>query len=147
MDELRTNTRACYKYRESSILVVTETWLNADIPDSLIELEGFSAVQADHKENSGKSRGGGICMYVSDAWCSNYSVRMTVCNTDVELLCVSLRPFYLPREFGSILICAVYVPPKWQRCTSSSSNRRLCSAATESYSRGPCFRNGGFQQL
>ena len=29
----------------------------------------------------------------------------------MELLCLSLRLFYLPREFGNILICSVYVPP------------------------------------
>lgn len=34
-----------------------------------------------------------------------------MCNEDIELLCLSLRPFYLPREFGNILICSVYVPP------------------------------------
>ena len=30
---------------------------------------------------------------------------------DVELLCLSLRTFYLPREFGNFLICSIYVPP------------------------------------
>ncbi len=44
IDELRTNTRVCCKYRESSVMVLTETWLHRDIPDSLIELEGFSLI-------------------------------------------------------------------------------------------------------
>ncbi len=144
MDELRTNARACYKYRESSILVVTETWLNADIPYSLIELEGFSAVQADRNENSGKSRGGGICMYVSDAWCSNYSVRMTVCNTDVELLSVSLRPFYLPREFGSILICAVYVPPSGNAARAAAQIADCVQQQLNRTPGAPVFEMGGF---
>lgn len=29
---------------------------------------------------------------------------------DLELLCISMRPFYLPREFGSIILCATYIP-------------------------------------
>lgn len=91
--------------------VSTETWLNAVIPNSLIKLNVFSAIRVDQNDASGKSHRGGICVYISDAWCSNYSVRETACNADVELLCLSLRPFYLPREFGNILICAVYVPP------------------------------------
>lgn len=28
-------------------MVFTETWLHQDIPDSLVELEGFSLVRAD----------------------------------------------------------------------------------------------------
>lgn len=38
-------------------------------------------------------------------------VKETSCNPDVEYLCLSLRPFYLPREFGSILLCVLYIPP------------------------------------
>lgn len=111
MEALRTNMRVCFEYREAGLLVFTETWLHKDIPNSLIELEGFSLVRADRNETSGKSRGGGICVFVSDSWCRNHSVRETVCSPDTELLCISLRPFYLPREFGNIVICSVYVPP------------------------------------
>jgi len=39
-----------------------------------------------------------------------YTVRETLCSPDdVELLCVSMRPHYLPREFGNIIKSAVYV--------------------------------------
>ncbi|KAK0150331.1 hypothetical protein N1851_008576 [Merluccius polli] len=78
MEELRTNMRVCFVYREAGLLVFTETWLHEHIPNSLIELEGFSLVRADRDETSGKSRGGGICVFVSDSWCRNYSVRETV---------------------------------------------------------------------
>ena len=111
IDELRVNTKVCCEYRESSVMVFTETWLHQDIPDSLIEFEGFSLIRVDRTDQSGKSRGGGVCLFVNDSWCRNCTVRKTVCTADVELLCVSLRPFYLPREFGNIIICAVYVPP------------------------------------
>ena len=32
--------------------------------------------------------------------------------TDIELLCVSLLPFYLPREFPQIFLTVVYIQPK-----------------------------------
>ncbi len=89
----------------------TESWLRQDTPDSLPELDDFSCIRADRSESSGKSRGGGICVYVSNNWCKQYTVREKICDPDLELLCLSLRPFYLPREFGNIIVCAVYIPP------------------------------------
>ncbi|KAK0137741.1 hypothetical protein N1851_026045 [Merluccius polli] len=110
MDELRVHTRYSHEYREANILVFSETWLREDIPDSLLELEGFSFTRADREATSGKSRGGGLGVYVSNSWCSQYTVREKYCDPDLELLCLSMRPFYLPREYGNV-ICAVYVPP------------------------------------
>ena len=92
-------------------MVLTESWLNKDIPDALIDLQGFSCVRQDRDISSGKLRGGGLCIYVKGTWCRQLTVKETVCNPDLELLCVSLQPFYLPREFGNIIICAAYVPP------------------------------------
>lgn len=111
MEELRINNRVCFEYRESSLMVFTETWLHQNIPDSLVEFEGRSLVRLDRTEAAGKSRGGGIGIYIRDDWCKQYTVREAVCNPDLELLCLSLRPVYLPREFGNIVMCAVYVPP------------------------------------
>lgn len=45
---------------------------------------------------------GEVSACLSDSWCRNYSERATVGSPDIELLCISLRPFYLPREFGNI---------------------------------------------
>lgn len=50
-------------------------------------------------------------MYVSTRCCSQYTVREKFCDPDDELLCLSKRPFYIPREHGNIVMCAVYVPP------------------------------------
>ncbi|KAK0133035.1 hypothetical protein N1851_031594 [Merluccius polli] len=73
MEELRVNSKICFEYRESSVMVFTETWLHQDIPDSLIRLDGFSLIRADRTELSGKSRGGGVCLFVNDSWCKNYT--------------------------------------------------------------------------
>ena len=58
-----------------------------------------------------KRKGGGVGVYVSDKWCKQFTVKETICSPDVELLCLSMRPHYLPRQFGNIIIAAVYVPP------------------------------------
>lgn len=110
-DELRINIRACHEYRESCLLIYTESWLQDDFPDELSQIQGFTTVRMDRNMDSGKTRGGGICVYMNDSWCTNYSVKCKVCTPDLELLCLSLWPFYFPRDYGNIFVCVVYVPP------------------------------------
>lgn len=92
-------------------LALTETWFGEDVPDNLIQIEGFSHIRLDRDANSGKTKGGGVCMYIRDSWCRNIAVRERICNSELELLCVTLRPHYLPREFTNIFVCVVYIPP------------------------------------
>lgn len=61
--------------------------------------------------NSWTTRGCGICVFIKDAWCMNYMIKDTVYTLDLTLICLSLWPFYLPRDYGNIFICAVYIPP------------------------------------
>ena len=49
-------------------------------------------------------------MFVSDSWATQYCVRERACTRDFELLTVSFRPFYLPRDFGQITVILVDVP-------------------------------------
>ncbi len=35
-----------------------------------------------------------------------------MCTQDIELLSVSLRPFYLPQEFPQMFVTVVYIHPK-----------------------------------
>ena len=118
--DLRLNARACHEYRESCLMVFTESWLPDDLPDTLVDVPGFTTVRMDRDDNSGRVTGGGICIYINDAWCRNYTIKDTVCSPDLELLCLSLRPFYLPREYGNIFICAVYVPPSGNASRAAS---------------------------
>jgi hypothetical protein len=60
---------------------------------------------------SGKSRGGGIALLLNERWCNNVTVKEKMCTKDVELLSVSIRPFYLPREFSNVFVTALYIPP------------------------------------
>uniref|UniRef100_A0AAQ5Z3V2 CLN6 transmembrane ER protein a n=1 Tax=Amphiprion ocellaris TaxID=80972 RepID=A0AAQ5Z3V2_AMPOC len=106
MEELTVLTRLQWEYRESSLMMFTESWLNELTPDSLLTLDGFHLVRADRNaRESGKRKGGGLAMYVNERWCNagHISVKEQLCTKDVELLAVSLRPFYLPREYSHVI--------------------------------------------
>ncbi len=51
-----------------SLVCFTETWLNGNIPDSLLELVGFTLVRADSGKKIGKKRGGGLAVFVNCKW-------------------------------------------------------------------------------
>ena len=90
----------------------TETWLSESVPDNAIDIPNHTLVRGDRTIESGKSRGGGLCFFINDSWCNNFSIKQKTCNTDLESLTIGLRPFYLPREFTQILVTAVYIHPK-----------------------------------
>lgn len=69
-------------------MIFTETWLNGRVPDVAIELEGRTMFRADGTtEDSGKTRGGGLGIYVNNAWCTN-----AVMTGRLEYLSVKCRP-------------------------------------------------------
>ncbi|KAK1787161.1 hypothetical protein P4O66_017536, partial [Electrophorus voltai] len=51
---------------------------------------------------------------VNNSWCNNANVVTLTrsCSPNLELLALKLRPFYLPREFTSVIINTVYIPPQ-----------------------------------
>ncbi|KAI3354770.1 hypothetical protein L3Q82_004596 [Scortum barcoo] len=73
--------------------------------------EELEEVSGDRTINSGKSKGGGVCFMVNNKWCSDVEIISTGCSPDLEHLMIRCRPYYLPREFTSVVMTAVYVPP------------------------------------
>jgi hypothetical protein len=63
---------------------------------------------------SGKSKGGEVWFFIKNNWCAASNVKeiSSFYSPDTEYPMVSCRPFYLPREFSSIIITAVYIPPQ-----------------------------------
>ena len=49
-------------------------------------------------------------MFVNDSWCNSGHITVTeqVCSKDIKLLAVSMRLYYLPREFIQVIVFAVY---------------------------------------
>ena len=108
----------------------TEKWLGENIPGNYLNIDGFGEpFRLDRDRNvTGKSTGGGVCIYVNEQWCahSKVKVRQQVCTPDAEVLSVSLRPRNLPREYGQVLITVVYVH------TAANETRQLPTACTPS---------------
>ena len=92
----------------------SETWLNENDSDDSLDIEGFTIIRSDCTGESGKQNGGGVCFYFNQLWANknNIHVKKQICNEDIELLSVYVRPYYLPREFTQVIFTAVYIHPK-----------------------------------
>ncbi len=85
--------------------------MSAVVPDSAIELTGFSVHRSDRtKELTGKS----VCFFINNSWCDERNLHSikSFCSPDLEFHMLLCRPFWLPREFRVIIITAVYIPPQ-----------------------------------
>ncbi len=113
--ELRARISYQRETRDCCVICLTETWMSAMVPDSAIELTGFSVHRSDRTEElTGKSRGGGVCFYINNSWCNERNIHSikSFCSPDLEFHTLLCRPFWLPREFTAIIITAVYIPPQ-----------------------------------
>ncbi|KAI3354778.1 hypothetical protein L3Q82_004604 [Scortum barcoo] len=68
MDEIK--LRIVSAKIDSCVAIVTETWLDNNIPDAAVELAGRSLLRADRTAASEKHRGGGLALYIHKAWCT-----------------------------------------------------------------------------
>ena len=84
IDELSACVKFKSEFRNSCVMCVTEAWSHPEVPDNTAELEAFKICRANRTLESGKSRGWGVCFYVSNKWCN-------------ELLFVTCWPFYFSR--------------------------------------------------
>ncbi len=112
LDELKSCSILRREYWDSCLMCFSETWFKPGIDtQQFSHIDGFTCIRGDRTIDSGKSCGGGVCVYVNDRWCSNVSIKQQQCSSDLELLTVALRPFYLPREFPQLLVTVVYISP------------------------------------
>ena len=115
-DELAANVSYMQEYRDACLLCLTETWFDNKISDESVYLDGFGVPYRCDRNPiiTQKESGGGACIYVNNRYCSeaNVTVRKRLCTPDVELISLSLRPKYLPREFGQIFVTTVYAHPR-----------------------------------
>ncbi len=78
-------------------------------------LPGFSVHRSDRtKELPGKSRGGGVCFFINNSWCDERNLHSikSFCSPDLEFHMLLCRPLWLPKEFTSIIITDVFIPPQ-----------------------------------
>lgn len=126
MDELAALMQHDGDYRRCNLFCVTETWLSED--KTLEQLDGYTIIRFDRDKNkTEKAVGGGLLMFVNKQWATNITIRETISTKDFEILTVSFRPHYLPREFNQITVILVYVP--------GPNNILAADHIAESYSR------------
>ena len=111
IDELDALTKFNTIYRNYSLIILIETWLSNHDDDGLYKLNGFNFIRGDRTIESGKATGGGVCAYINQSWCNNFSIHTKFCSKFIEILILNLRPFYLPREFNKVYVIVVYIPP------------------------------------
>lgn len=127
MDYIRLLRSANRTVSNCCVFIFTETWLNDNIPDSAVQLEQLACYRADRALiDGGKTRGGGVCVYIRNEWCRDAVVVCKHCSPLVEFMIMKCRPFYLPRELSAILLVAVYLPP-----TNNSSDRNEALNGTQ----------------
>ncbi len=115
MDDLRARISFQRDIRDCNILCLTETWLTPTVPDTAVmSSDNFSVLRMDRIAEARKTKGGGVCFMINKKWCDprNISILSRSCSPHLEHLSIICRPFYLPREFSSILVSAVYIPPQ-----------------------------------
>ena len=144
-DELIACCKFQNEYREANLICFSETWLSPDQADP--DLPGFNVYRLDRcSTTTGKKRGGGVCIFINNQWCTNITLKEAFCEPDIELLSLALRPYYLPREFPSIFVTVVYIHPganyKVAANTLADVHHRLSSLSPES----PSFILGDFNQ-
>lgn len=68
--------------------------------------------RADRTADSGKGKGGGVCIYMSNTLCAYTDTVEQFCSTDLEFIMLKCRLFNIPREFTVDFLTAVYIPPQ-----------------------------------
>ena len=76
--------------------VISETWLHPSIPDAAVQLGGRTVHRWDRNKDSGKSRGGGLCIFIHNSWSINTTTIDTHCSPDLEYITVKCH--YIPPE-------------------------------------------------
>ncbi len=89
--------------------------LTPSVPDTTVtSSDNFSVLRMDRTAEAGKTKSGGVCFMINKKWCDprNISILSRSCSPHLEHLSIVCHPFYLPRDFSSIVITAVYIPPQ-----------------------------------
>ena len=109
-----------------NVVLLTETWLDCNIPDSLVSVPNYLLFRQDRQ----RKRGGGVCIYISSEIQGRqtqailHEQLMTINNSnhDFESLWIELRI-----DSIKMLLSCIYRPPN----CSLDSNNSLCATISE----------------
>ncbi len=149
MDDLRARISFQRDIRDCNIICLTETWLTPTVPDNAVTpSDNFSVLRMDRTAEAGKTKGGGVCFFINKKWCDprNISILSRSCSPHLEHLSIICRPFYLPREFTSILVSAVYIPPQADTSVALSNLHDEISGYINKHPDAACIIAGDFNK-
>lgn len=132
MDEIK--LRIVNRRMDSCVTLITETWLHENIPDSAVELAGRTIYRSDRTSESSKKRGGGVCAYVKNSWCTDTVIIERHCCPDLEFLLLKCRLFHLPRETTAVFLVVVYIHP---RANANVATNRLYVSISRQQNKHP----------
>lgn len=91
LDELQGNVQLQKDFKECGLLAFTETWFTEEDQEAQLRIDGFGTpFRLDRDvDSTGKSQGGGVCLYVNERYCKSVTIRDRICTGDVELLSLS----------------------------------------------------------
>lgn len=90
-----------------SFIFICETWLSPRIPDSLVDINGYTIFRSDRMNRAG----GGVCVYIKSELLISFSV------TPLCLECPNIDTLALKLRSGSfsITLACIYRPPNSSR--------------------------------
>jgi hypothetical protein len=94
------------KNNNADIFCITDTWLSANIADSVVDMSGYTIVRKDRVMHK---RGCGVCAFIKSS--IGFTIIEELDNPLFECLWLYLRPPRFPRGFSCIIICIIYHPP------------------------------------
>ncbi len=149
MDDLRAMISFQRDIRYCNFFCLTETWLTPTVPDTAVwPSDNFSVLRMDRTAEAGKNKGGGVCFFINKKWCDsrNISILSHSCSPHLEHLYIICRPFYLPREFSSIVVTAVYIPPQADTSLALSKLHDELSGYINKHPDAACIIAGDFNK-
>lgn len=118
MDELSALLSSSYMRNLAQVICLTESWLTSNISESQTELDGYHQFRNDRQDSTGKSKGGGVLVYISRSWSNNNWLIHKHSASDLEMMSILSRPRWLPRELQSIITVSCYAP-----CTGTNQRK------------------------
>ncbi len=150
MDNLRARISFQRDIRDCNIICLSETWLTPSVPDNAVTpSDNFSVFRMDRTAEAGKTKGGGVCFFINKKWCDprNISILSRSCSPHLEHLSIICRPFYLPREFSSTVVTAVYIPPQADSSLALSKLHDELSGYINIHPDAACIVAGDFNKV
>ncbi len=149
MDDLRARISFQRDIRVCNIFVWLKHGSRPSVPDTAVTpSDNFSVLRMDRTAEAGKTKGGGVCFITNNKWCDprNISILSCSCSLHLEHLSIICRPFYLPREFSSIVVTAVYISPQADTSLALSKLHDVLSGYINKHPDAACIIAGDYNK-